>query len=55
MSNAFDRLAETHDEEPLLHIEARQIRARRVAIAKITVANNCNIQRPFKTWNVSKK
>jgi cell division protein ZapE len=31
MSNAFDRLAETHDEEPLLHIEARQIRARRKA------------------------
>ena len=31
MRQAFDRLAETHDEEPLLHIEAREIRALRKA------------------------
>lgn len=31
MREAFDRLAETQDEDPLLHIEARQIRARRRA------------------------
>jgi cell division protein ZapE len=31
LSNAFDRLAEMHDEEPVLHIESRQIRARRKA------------------------
>jgi cell division protein ZapE len=31
MSEAFTRLAETHDEDPVLHIEAREIRARRKA------------------------
>jgi cell division protein ZapE len=31
MSDAFDRLAETQDEDPVLHIEAREIRARRKA------------------------
>ncbi len=31
MSEAFDRLAETADESPVLHIEAREIRARRKA------------------------
>ncbi len=31
MSQAFDRLAEAHDEDPVLHIEARQIQARRKA------------------------
>ena len=31
MSDTFHRLAETHDEDPILHIEARQIRARRKA------------------------
>ncbi|TFZ08482.1 cell division protein ZapE [Ramlibacter humi] len=31
MTKAFDRLAETHDEEPVLHIEQREIRARRKA------------------------
>ena len=31
LSKAFDRLAETHDEEPVLHIESREIRARRKA------------------------
>lgn len=31
MSQAFDRLAEAHDEDPVLHIEARQIHARRKA------------------------
>ncbi|MDP3700088.1 MAG: cell division protein ZapE [Hylemonella sp.] len=31
MSDAFDRLAEARDEDPVLHIEARQIRARRKA------------------------
>ncbi|MBP7567429.1 MAG: AFG1 family ATPase [Burkholderiaceae bacterium] len=31
MSQAFDRLAETQDEDPLLHIEQREIRARRKA------------------------
>lgn len=31
MSDTFNRLAETHDEDPILHIEARQIRARRKA------------------------
>jgi cell division protein ZapE len=31
MTDAFNRLAETHDEDPLLHIEAREIRARRKA------------------------
>lgn len=31
LSKAFDRLAETHDEEPILHIESREIRARRKA------------------------
>jgi len=31
MRDAFDRLAETQDEDPVLHIEARQIHARRKA------------------------
>lgn len=31
MNEAFTRLAESHDEEPVLHIEAREIRARRKA------------------------
>ncbi len=31
MSDAFDRLAETQDEDPVLHIEAREIQARRKA------------------------
>lgn len=31
MREAFNRLAETHDEEPTLHIEAREIQARRRA------------------------
>jgi cell division protein ZapE len=31
MRDAFERLAETHDEEPVLHIESREIRARRKA------------------------
>jgi len=31
MADAFDRLAETHDEDPVLHIEARQIHSRRRA------------------------
>ena len=31
MTNAFNRLAETQDEDPILHIEAREIRARRKA------------------------
>jgi cell division protein ZapE len=31
MDRAFSELAETHDEEPVLHIEAREIRARRKA------------------------
>jgi cell division protein ZapE len=31
MTQAFDRLAETADEDPVLHIEAREIRARRKA------------------------
>lgn len=31
MAEAFDRLAESQDEDPLLHIEAREIRARRRA------------------------
>ncbi len=31
MNEAFTRLAETHDEDPLLHIEAREIRSRRKA------------------------
>ena len=31
MSEAFERLAESRDEEPVLHIEARDIRARRKA------------------------
>ncbi len=31
MSEAFDKLAEAHDEDPVLHIEAREIRARRKA------------------------
>ncbi len=31
MREAFERLAESHDEDPVLHIEARQIRARRRA------------------------
>ncbi|MDF1485461.1 cell division protein ZapE [Ramlibacter sp. H39-3-26] len=31
MAAAFDRLAETQDEDPVLHIEAREIRARRKA------------------------
>jgi cell division protein ZapE len=31
MTEAFDRLAETADEDPVLHIEAREIRARRKA------------------------
>src|SRR5450830_856727 len=31
MSDAFERLAETQDEDPVLHIEARQIQARRKA------------------------
>ena len=31
MTDAFERLAEAHDEDPVLHIEARQIRARRKA------------------------
>ena len=31
MNQAFTRLAEAHDEDPILHIEAREIRARRKA------------------------
>jgi cell division protein ZapE len=31
MDRAFTRLAESHDEDPVLHIEAREIRARRKA------------------------
>ena len=31
MDQAFSRLAEAHDEDPVLHIEAREIRARRKA------------------------
>ncbi len=31
MTQAFTKLAEAHDEDPVLHIEARQIRARRKA------------------------
>lgn len=31
MTQAFDRVAESHDEDPMLHIEARQIGARRRA------------------------
>lgn len=31
MTEAFNQLAETHDEDPVLHIEAREIRARRKA------------------------
>ena len=31
LKNAFERLAESHDEEPVLHIEARVIQARRKA------------------------
>jgi cell division protein ZapE len=31
MDQAFTRLAESHDEDPVLHIEAREIRARRKA------------------------
>ena len=31
MKDAFDRLAESQDEDPVLHIEAREIRARRKA------------------------
>ena len=31
MTDAFDRLAETQDEDPVLHIEAREIQARRKA------------------------
>ena len=31
MNEAFDQLAEVHDEDPVLHIEAREIRARRKA------------------------
>jgi len=31
MNDAFTRLAESHDEDPVLHIEAREIRARRKA------------------------
>ena len=31
MGQAFDQLAEVHDEDPVLHIEAREIRARRKA------------------------
>ena len=31
MNAAFDQLAEVHDEDPVLHIEAREIRARRKA------------------------
>lgn len=31
MSEAFDQLAEVRDEDPVLHIEAREIRARRKA------------------------
>ena len=31
MNDAFDRLAETQDEDPVLHIEAREIQARRKA------------------------
>ena len=31
MADAFNRLAEMHDEDPVLHIEARQIQARRKA------------------------
>lgn len=31
MNEAFDRLAETQDEDPILHIEAREIQARRKA------------------------
>ncbi|MFC5500052.1 cell division protein ZapE [Caenimonas terrae] len=31
MDDAFSRLAESHDEDPVLHIEAREIRARRKA------------------------
>ena len=31
MSEAFTRLAETHDEDPVLHIESREIHARRKA------------------------
>ena len=31
MTDAFERLAEAHDESPLLHIEAREIRTRRRA------------------------
>jgi cell division protein ZapE len=31
MNQAFTRLAESHDEDPVLHIEAREIRARRKA------------------------
>ena len=29
MRQAFERLAESQDEDPVLHIEAREIRARR--------------------------
>ena len=35
MNDAFVRLAATHDEDPLLHIEARKIRARRKAGALV--------------------
>ena len=31
MGQTFDQLAETHDEDPVLHIEARELRARRRA------------------------
>ena len=31
MAQAFDQLAEIHDEDPVLHIEARELRARRKA------------------------
>jgi cell division protein ZapE len=31
MAQAFDRLAESHDEDPVLHIESREIRSRRKA------------------------
>ncbi len=31
MADAFNRLAETHDEDPVLHIEAREIKSRRKA------------------------
>ena len=51
MQEAFTQLAEAHDEDPMLHIEAREIAAKRKAggVVWFDFATPCAVDRAAKT------